>query len=359
MTLIPDIKFIKSLKKQSKAPLKQCMQCGNCTVVCELSPDDNPFPRKEMIWASWGQKEKLVGDPDIWLCHQCGDCSTYCPRGVKPGDVLAAVRTESIIHYARPRFLARCISKPWFLIIALAFPMTVILLIQYFIGTLKAPEGPVNYSKFFPHEYLNSTFGLLFLFVFIAGCIGVFNFLRDVKLIYPDRRKSKKSIFTSLIQAKMEILSHKKFRTCNTHKYRYYAHFLVFWGFVMLLFVTLFAILSVIFFEYPIPLWNPIKITGNIASLMLLTGGGIMIWQRLFNKELTGHTSYFDWIFLIGFYLLVITGVLVEIFRFADWHIGYYFYSIHLTLVWFIILYAPYTKFAHMIYRTIALAYSR
>lgn len=356
MNIKPDIAFIRKLNQLSKAPLKQCMQCGNCTVVCELSPEEYPYPRKEMQWAGWGLKDKLLTDPDIWLCHQCGDCSTYCPRGVKPGDVLASLRQESIIHYARPKWLGKFLSTPLLLPVAMLIPLIIILLLLYLTENLSIPGGTVNYGNFFPHEILNSTFGILFLLAVSGMILGIRAYWKDLKKNYSSYKPGK-NFFKSLTDAFMEIMSHRKFNKCQTHKYRTYAHFMVFWGFIILLFVTLFAILSVVFWEYPIPLWNPIKIAGNIAFLMLFTGTTIMIWERLFNKEKAGHTSYFDWVFLISFYLLIITGPILEIARFANWQAGYYWYIIHLVLVWFIIIFLPYTKFAHMVYRTIAIAY--
>jgi quinone-modifying oxidoreductase subunit QmoC len=88
----PDVKFVKQLKTLGGDTLKKCFQCATCSVVCPISPDEKPFPRKEMIAAQWGLKDRLVGNMDVWLCHQCNDCSTYCPRGARPGDVLTAVR---------------------------------------------------------------------------------------------------------------------------------------------------------------------------------------------------------------------------------------------------------------------------
>ena len=113
----------------SGAPLNQCLQCGNCSAVCTLAPSDRPFPRKEMAWAAWGIKEKLIGNPDIWLCHQCGDCSSYCPRDVKPADVIAAIRQKTYMHYARPAFLGKLVNKPVWLPLAPAIPVSVIILI--------------------------------------------------------------------------------------------------------------------------------------------------------------------------------------------------------------------------------------
>jgi len=101
----PDVNFINEVAGLGGEDLKKCFQCATCSVACPISPDNKPFPRKEMIAASWGLKDKLVGNGDVWLCHNCGDCSTLCPRGAKPGDVLAAVRQYTITEYATPKAL--------------------------------------------------------------------------------------------------------------------------------------------------------------------------------------------------------------------------------------------------------------
>lgn len=354
----PDIDFIEKLSKDSDAPLKQCMQCGTCSVICKLSPEDNPFPRKEMIWAGWGLKEKLLGDPDIWLCHQCGDCTTYCPRGVKPGDVLSSLRFMSYLHYSKPKFIASFLSKIQNLPFIILIPTIIILGIIYFTADLQFPSGEVIYSKFFPHKQLNNSFSIFVLFSVVGIIFSIKCFWKDLKKNMPPK-DTKNKIFKSFIAAFKEILSHQKFNKCTRNNYRFSAHLMIFYGFITLLFVTFFAIISVLFFEYPLSFFNPVKIAGNIAALSLFTGLSIMIFKRLTDKELSGNSNYFDWIFLISLYLLVISGVLVEIARFDSWEIAYHIYFVHLVLVWMVIIYLPYTKFGHIIYRITALTYCK
>ena len=62
MTLEPDVGFIRELGKLGGGDLKKCYQCATCSVVCPISPDNKPYPRKEMIAASWGLKDQLVAD---------------------------------------------------------------------------------------------------------------------------------------------------------------------------------------------------------------------------------------------------------------------------------------------------------
>ncbi len=55
-------------------------------------------------------KDKLIADPDVFLCHHCGDCTTYCPRGAKPGEVLGAIRAYAYNFYGWPAGLAKLAS---------------------------------------------------------------------------------------------------------------------------------------------------------------------------------------------------------------------------------------------------------
>ena len=294
----PDIKFKKQLKQVSKSSLNECMQCGTCTVVCSLAPEERPFPRKEMIWAGWGMKDKLIGNPDIWLCHQCGDCTTYCPRGVNPSDVISAVREISYQHYAKPKFLGKILNNPKWLPIALLIPVVIISAILFMAGTLQIPVGPVNYSKFFPHAWLNGSFTLLWFLSIGFGIVSLKNFWRDMKNQNPEEKQTG-NFLTNLFKLIKEILFHSNFSECNTQKKRKTAHLLVFYGFILLLVVTLFAILAVFMKSYPMGLMHPVKIMGNVAAIMLFIGLGIMITKRLFDKKNFGNSTYTDWLFLI------------------------------------------------------------
>ncbi len=351
----PDINLIRKIKAANPS-FKNCMQCGNCSVVCNLSPEDRPFPRKEMIYATWGLTDKLVGNASIWQCFQCGDCSQYCPRGVRPSEILSVIRQHNYQYYSRPRFMAVILGKAAFLPVAVLIPAVIISLIICAAGTIKIPEGPVNYSRFFPHVWLNSSFTALTLAMMSMTIMGIRKFWSNLKKQFPYPQKSA-GILKSILNLRKEIVLHSGFGDCETQKSRKFAHLLVFYGFILLLGVTVYAIYAALTHRYPLALWNPAKITGNLAALMLFTGTGIMIYNRLTNKADYGKSNYSDWLLLFTLLLLTLSGVIVEMARFLDWSSAYFIYFLHLILVWFVIIYLPYTKFGHFIYRTVALVF--
>ncbi|RPJ12756.1 MAG: heterodisulfide reductase, partial [Desulfobacteraceae bacterium] len=69
--------------------------------------------------------------------------------------------------------------------------------------------------------------------------------------------------------------------------------------------------------------------------------------------------SYKDW-YLIGLVLgLGVSGMLTEITRLAGWAaVSYALYFIHLVFVFNLFAFLPFSKLAHLVYRTLAMAYA-
>lgn len=372
----PDLDFIQTLSKQSGNPYKKCMQCGTCSATCELSPDREPFPSKEMAWAAWGMKDRLLGDPDVWLCYQCNDCSERCPRGARPGDVLAAIRQVSIAHWAFPRFIGRWANEPQALLLLFGIPILLLALalalkdpIENALGIMPQISGQISYaySSMFPHWFLISFFLFFSFLVFIVVVAGVVRFWKAMNKEHKRDRNyiPTKSLFSSIITTLVKIFSHGNFAKCRRASPRFWSHSCILFGFLALCLVTFWIITSRINpliqddFIYPFSFWNPWKVLANLGGLSLLVGILLMVWYRFFDSEDTNPGSYFDWVFIGTLFLVVITGFVTEILHYVrlDPH-RHLIYFIHLVFVLALLLYLPYSKFAHMVYRATAMVFA-
>ncbi|MBC8463993.1 MAG: heterodisulfide reductase, partial [Deltaproteobacteria bacterium] len=164
----------------------------------------------------------------------------------------------------------------------------------------------------------------------------------------------------ALIRIIPDILKHNKFDECDENKDRSLAHLLVLYGFIGLFIVTsiFFVTLYGLQIHGPYSQLNPVKWLGNIAGVALIIGSFLLIQKR--RAQTDQISSYSDW-FLLGFvFTVAVSGLLAEITRLAGWAgITYAVYFIHLVAVWVLIAFLPFSKLAHLVYRTVAMAYDK
>lgn len=356
----PDIEFINRLKKSGGDTLKNCFQCATCSVVCSLSPKDNAFPRKEMLLANWGQKEKLISDPDVWLCHGCADCSTHCPRGARPGDVLATIRAYIIEYFAVPKFMAKAIKKPAFLIPLLLIPVIILfgLLYNNLDGNFEQlNEGVIKFARFLPHGVLEMFFMSGNVLVFLLAGIGLYRFWNKLNLVSQPAKKN--GFIPTLIKTIIEIFTHKNFNSCSENPSRFWGHLLIFYGFMGAMATAGLAVGALVLFDLsPIPLFHPIKILGNLSGFAMVTGCIVVAVKRWQIKEDKGKSTYNDWLLITFVFLVASTGLMTQFLRILEIpFFAYNVYFVHMVFIFFLLWYAPYSKLAHMFYRTLALVY--
>ena len=382
MRIEPDLKFIKYLKGAGGDTLKKCYQCATCSVVCPLSDDKKPFPRKEMIWAQWGLKDKLVADPDVFLCHQCGDCTAYCPRGAKPGDVLGAIRAYAYTHYGFPSGLAKLVTEAKNLPLMIAIP-ALIILAAWFVAGANMPHGEVvDFGGFFGHwnfHYLPKTTAIIDLLMIPAFSLAAFSAFKGVSSMWkkmcegyeanPNFRPSAKQFVEQFLWPSIvEIVGHNRFNECGANLNRVKGHKPLMLAFIGLLITTGYAFVRKDFLGMfnpalhgPIPLWDPIKILANVSAVALLFGIFILWGNRSESEAESGNkATFYDWFLIYEIAAVGVTGFLAELCRLAGLGtVSYLVYYCHLVAVMMLFLYMPYTKFAHLVYRTFAMAFER
>jgi len=388
MRVEPDLEFIKYLKSAGGDTLKKCYQCATCSVVCPLSGDKKPFPRKEMIWAQWGMKDRLVADPDVMLCHQCGDCTAYCPRGAKPGDVLGAIRAYAYTHYGFPSGLAKLVSNGKNLPLLIALPALIILAVWWLSGGMHLPAADsIDFGVFFDSHKDHPTiiggltlnvllidliFVPAFAFSVFAAYKGVSNMWNDMaaKLgVQSAFRPSVPQFVTEfLLPAVKEILAHKRFKECGANLNRVNGHLPLLLSFIGLFAVTGYAMVKkdivgmfVPGMHGPLPLYDPFKLLANVSAIALIVGVGILWMNRARMEEENNVTAtFYDWFLIVKIMTVGVTGLSAELSRLIGIPVlAYLFYYLHLVAVLMLFLYMPYSKFAHMVYRTFAMAFER
>jgi len=251
------------------------------------------------------------------------------------------------------------------------------------------------YAVLFPHWLLIGFYTFFWGLAMVGGLMGVARFWQAMKTAdeASGSYKPTQSIVASTIAAVVPIFTHDKFEKCGSQAPRRWAHLGAFYGFAVLFIVSVWAVVALYMINpfisdhdshlaYPFPLldfsiqgffggvlW---KLLANAGAIALIAGCVIAIRERTSGKEDAGASTSFDWVFVYLLLAVGITGFVTQVFRWIvapDFHadafemtglayLAYGVYFLHLVVVFDLLVYLPYSKFAHVLYRTAALVYA-
>lgn len=369
MTGQVNTELLGELKRFGAFDVTACFNCGNCTAVCPLSNGDASFPRRTIRYGQIGDRERLLASKEVWLCYYCGECSDTCPRQAEPGEFMASARRYAIASLDPTRISRFLYTSKLFtalLLAGLSLLLTLILLSQGGAMNLDRPD----IFAFIPFEIVHDV-GLAA--ILIALFTMVFGVLRLVRLLSASKGHSTvpaglRRVLGAIRKTVTELATEKRYRTCSEeqeapwYRSRWFMHWAIMWGFIGLAAATALDYLLLLVADkipgQPVPLWHPIRLLGTLTGVLVLFGTLRALVARIKKPEkYSSHSLLSDWLFLWLLLLVTVTGFLVEAGLYlpsgAVWI--YILFLVHVVIGMEIVLLFPFTKFAHAVYRPIAL----
>ena len=377
MTTMINTELLADLQKFGAAEVNACFSCGNCTAVCPLVDDDATFPRRFIRLAQVGLEADLVASKELWTCYQCGVCSTKCPTEAQPAEFMATARRFAIAHYDKTGIAKLMYRSPAALWIIASLGMV---LFSMFIGSASEVRSSSSLDLFtyVPYHFIH-WFGIgVMAVVAFFSLLGAVHLARDMARAdsvtwksllgtKSARARSLKALWNSL---GIESLGQKRFRDdCHDdvpeepiYKRRWLIHALTLWGFLGLFVATGLDygldVAGIKATGTPVSLLYPTRLIGTVAGLALMYGVTWFMINRAREADTSSQFSkHSDWLFLVLLWLTGFTGFLIEIALYApptpDW--GYTVFIGHVAAAMDLLVLLPFTKFAHVMYRPIAL----
>ena len=214
--------------------------------------------------------------------------------------------------------------------------------------------------------------------VFLAGLAGVVTMARrlgragnvSVRSVVGSQAAVRRTGLALWSALAIESLGQHRYRAdCDTdaaaqpwYRRRWFLHAATMWGFLGLLAATVLdyglAVVGIKATGAPVPIWYPVRLLGTFAGILLVYGASMLIVQRFRGTERSvRHSTPADWTFLALVWITGVTGFAIEIALYLPtapaW--GYWVFLFHVAVAMELVLLAPFMKFAHAVYRPVAL----
>ena len=361
-----DPNLLRELKGYGAVGIEKCFNCGNCTAVCSMSSNEAQFPRRIIRMAQMGMKDELLGSKELWLCYNCAQCSETCPKQAEPANFMAAARCYAITNYDSLG-LGKLICKLPLLGTLIAALMVTFFAVFMYGERQPVAAGSLMLFNFIPYELIHTLGVVVMSLMGLASLLAILNMVSriareqglSVRTLFFGKRMNWLGAFWEAVG--VQALAQKRYRDeCDAEEW--FVHAATMWGFLGLLGATILDyLLDAVGLKAPgtlVPIWYPPRLLGTLAGLLFAYGVTVLLAKRL--KAADKAHSYSrpsDWIFLVLLWLAGVSGFIVEAALYLPqaplW--GYWIFLFHVSVSITLVLLLPFTKFAHSLYRTVAL----
>ncbi|MGC9227328.1 4Fe-4S dicluster domain-containing protein, partial [Caldivirga sp.] len=300
----------------------------------------------------------LISSTEPWLCYYCGECTESCPRGADPAGFMMATRRYLTTHYDQTGFSKRLYKSRFieFISVALLFALTV--------SAIYLLHGPIVLSKVDLDSFLPThlvELGDLVILVVLSGLL-----LANIYRMYRFTVSAKDIPFLVYIKEFIRVvvphfLTQVRMLKCGRNTINWIMHVLIVYGYATI-FILVVVFLPLFQTNIIYPIYNPVRLGGYLASAALIVGAGYGIYGRIRKNTVVRQYSHStDWLFLTLLYLTVVSGILVDVFKYLNLPLEtYVIYTIHLGFVTpLLVLEVPFAKWSHLAYRPLAIYFTR
>ncbi len=342
--------------------LEVCNACRYCEGYCAV------FPALE-------RRRRFTASDVVYLANLCHDCRAcfyacmYAPPhefGVNIPKALAEVREQTYAQYALPRVVSDLAKRNARLLILsglLSLAFFGVLAVSAPAGLFAARSGPGAFYAVIP--YLGMLLPALLVSLYAIGVMlaGVVAFAREIGV----NQSGWRSALAALTEA--AVLRYLRGGTAGgcyypserTSNSRLVLHMLVFYGFLSALIATIAAaILQDILDQLPpYSILSVPVVLGSLGGIAIIVGSSGLLYLkwRSDRSPADAGSMNLDWLFLVSLDVVSVTGMLLLVLR--ETPLMGVLLVVHLATVLALYVSAPYGKFAHFLYRYVALVKNR
>ncbi len=339
-----------------------CFNCGTCTLSCDLAASPDAFPRRAVQFVVVGLADPVRESLAPWLCQDCGDCSTACPRDAQPRESMATLRRYLTAQYDWTGIAAKIYTSRAWAFGSLAFVglLVAALMVWYHLSVAGMSVSDLaSQSMGLSHMFPTITYFTLAV-IFLPLLVLASNAVRMHRLVMGGA--GQRIPLTAYLAEARTLLRYAATQErpvpCpdEARRARMARHRLLAAG-GLIMFVLLAFFLRLFQTDAIYPVWHPQRWLGYAAAALLLYGSADILVRRLAKKEeMYKRSEPEDFTFPILLLLTAASGIAVHILRYmALPFAAHYMYFVHIVVsVPLLVVEVPFGRWSHALYRPLA-----